>query len=438
MYRRDNGAANGRGLGKTNRLWDLEEISCWSPSNIIVIFYEPGDPSRVYLMNGLESNGKDLQEIAGICIKRVYDERFTEDVAPQVRKEMYEFFCSDEVRTQLERVADSDEIWIKPNFTNPRPPQTGTITHPIVVEAMIDCLVDSLRVKSLIRIVETDTFHKGPGITEVIRKLPDGERKAIESKLASKDPNQDPHDFGFNLLLELGGIPKLLEDYRRRGVTIDILNLSREPLMTPEERQPIIEKLERLIGKEAIPTEKVRKKLVENIPKLLGGEKKIGLISLTMPKTQDLPGAWMTGTTKNIALGLFPKYKAFMHADIARAIIFNYGLWKMALDDRVFGVISGPYGQDYDGPIFGRTVQFPYIVAGSDLLRVDSAVNALCFGKSHLIDSIELFKLGRDKIGEVVSREDLEKLIPHALNFSSYPYETGIGKAFERKLGEDV
>jgi hypothetical protein len=127
-----------------------------------------------------------------------------------------------------------------------------------------------------------------------------------------------------------------------------------------------------------------------------------------------------------------------MHLDVAKAIIFYYGLWKMAVEDRVFGVVSGPYGQDYEGPLFGRTVQFPYILAGSDLLKLDSAVNAICFGKPKLIDSIELFKLGRGKIGEIVSRDDLEKLMPLALNYSSYPYEHGVGRTFDRKLGEDA
>jgi uncharacterized protein (DUF362 family) len=278
-----------------------------------------------------------------------------------------------------------------------------------------------MKVRKPIRIVETVTYHKGAGMSEILAKLPAKEREAIEGKIKRKDPGQDMHDFGFNLLLELSGIDRLVNEYKAEGFNVDVLNLSKEPVMTLEERVDLTRRVDQLVGEENIPEEKIRDKILDNIPRALR-EKRIGLISLTLPKTHDEPQAWMTGAMKNIALGLYPKYKAFMHKELAKAIIYYYAFWKIALMDRIFGIVSGPLGQDCEGPIFGRTVDFPYITAGSDLLKLDSAIVTLVSGRTSLVNQLSFFKYGQGKVGEVVSGRELEKIIPYALNYQPYPY----------------
>ena len=126
---------------------------------------------------------------------------------------------------------------------------------------------------------------------------------------------------------------------------------------------------------------------------------------------------------KNVALGLFPLYKAFMHKDLAKAIIYNYALWKTICEESVFGIISGPYGQDSEGPIFGRTVDLPYIIAGPDLLEVDCIATILAFGRKNLVSEVEPFKIGNGKVGQIPSNDELEKLIQYNLGWEPYPYE---------------
>lgn len=361
-------------------------------------------------------------EIDGVYIKRLYEECFEDHLLPQVYERICDLLSSEKIRKQMQPLLESDEIWIKPNLSNARPPETGCVTHPISVKALVDCLFNVFNFRKPVRIVETKTYHKGVGITEVLVKLPPKERAAIEEKLKSKDPSQDMHDFGFDLLLELSRIKTLVKDYQNQGLDLDILNVSKEPVMTVEERKELVDRLEQLLGKELIPVKKIRNRLIDNIPRVLK-EKRIGLISLAVPKTHDDPEAYITATMKNIALGLHPKYKAFMHKDIAKAIVYHYLLWKMGCENRVFGIVSGPYGMDSEGPIFGRAVDFPYLVAGSDFLKVDCATFVLMFGETDLISRLNLFKYANHKVGQIPPLGELENLVPHALNYQPYPYE---------------
>ncbi len=358
-----------------------------------------------------------------VFVRRLFKGHFEVSMTSQIQSEIHECLRSEGIREQMKRVLDSDEIWIKPNHSNARPPETGCITHPAAVKAMIDYLLSAVKGKP-IRVVETMTFHKGKGMNEILPKLLPNERSVIENKLRNKDPDQDMHDFGFNLLLELGGVKDLVKNYKEKGMDVDVLNLSKQPVMTPEERKQIVERVDELLGKERMPKDEIKKKLVENIPSILGGKRKIALISLALPKTHDDPEAYITAAIKNIGLGLFLKYKAFMHKDFAKAMLYNYAIWKVGLADRIFGVVCGPYGQDREGPIFGRAVDFPYIVAGSDLLKVDAVTTVLFLGKVDLISQLNSFRLASNVIGKLPPVATLEKVIPYSLNYEPYPYKS--------------
>jgi uncharacterized protein (DUF362 family) len=368
---------------------------------------------------------KDLQEkleIDGVYLGKLYKAHFKAEMLPQIEKSIYDFLCGDGVTEQIRHVTEPAEVWIKPNLTNPRPPETGCITHPVVVKATLDYLLGYLKIKKPIKIVETITYHKGAGMHEILAKLPEKERTSIEEKIRRKRPEQDMHDFGFELLLELSGLGDLVKSYQAKGKNVEILNLSKEPTMTPEERADITRRVEELLGQELMPADSIRKKILGKLPRVIkdGG---VGLISLTLPKTHDEPQAWMTGTIKNIALGLYPQYKAFMHKDLAKAMLYHYAFWKMGLKDNVFGMFSGPFGQDGEGPIFGRTVDFPYVVAGIDLLKLDAVVVALVSGKPDLVNQLNTFAYGNKRIGSLPTARELSKVVPYALNYQAYPYK---------------
>ncbi len=205
-----------------------------------------------------------------VYVRRLYEGPFKASLTSQIVAEIQELLRSKEIRAQMKHVIDADEIWIKPNHSNARPPETGCITHPSSVKAIIDYLLPLVQGKP-IRIVETMTYHKGKGMNEILPKLPPKERTAIENKLKDKDPNQDMHDFGFNLLLELGGVKDLVKEYKEKGNDVDVLNVSKQPVMTPEESKQFSEKVDVLLGKDRIPNDEIKKKLVEHIPSLLGG-----------------------------------------------------------------------------------------------------------------------------------------------------------------------
>jgi len=358
-----------------------------------------------------------------VFVRRLYKGHFKASMASQISSEIHEFLNNERIREQMERVVNSDEIWIKPNLSNARPPETGCITHPAAAKAIIDYLLDVVEGKP-IRIVETITFHKGKGMNQVLPKLPPKERAAIEDKLRNKDPDQDMHDFGFDLLLELSGLKDLVEGYKENGKDVDVLNLSKEPVMSPEESLMFGERVDELLGEERMPEGEIKQKLLDNIPSLLGGERKIGLISLALPKTHDDQQAYITATMKNIGLGLHLQYKSFMHKDFAKAMLYNFAIWKVGLADRIFGIVSGPYGQDREGPIFGRAVDFPYVVAGSDLLRVDAVTAVLTLGNVDLISQLTTFKLASDTLGTLPPVATLEEILPYSLNYEPYPYKS--------------
>jgi uncharacterized protein (DUF362 family) len=366
---------------------------------------------------------KETLNFDGVFVKRLYEGHFRGSMTSQVYSGIYEFLRTEGVREQMKRVIDSDEIWIKPNLSNARPPETGCITHPAPVKAIIDHLFD-LKSSKPIRIVETITFHKGRGINEILAKLPLKERTAIENKIKKKDPSEDMHDFGFNLLLELGGLKDLVKDYKDRGKDIDVLNLSKQPVMNATESKKISQRVDDLLGEEVMPKDEIKKKLLDNIPSILGGRRKIGLISLAVPKTHDDPEAYITAAIKNIGLGLFLQYKAFMHKDFAKAMVYNFAIWKVGLTDRIFGVVSGPYGQDREGPIFGRAVDFPYVVAGSDLLKVDAVTAVLMLGKVSLINQLNAFRYASNTLGSLPPIATLEKIVPYSLKYEPYPYKS--------------
>jgi len=366
---------------------------------------------------------KETLNFDDVFVKKLYKGHFQASMTSQIYSEIHELLRSEGIREQMKRVMDSDEIWIKPNLSNARPPETGCITHPMAVKAIIDHLLNLVKGKP-IRIVETITFHKGKGMNDILAKLPPKERTAIESKLHSKEPDQDMHDFGFNLLLELGGLKDLVNGYKEYGKDVDVLNLSKQPVMNPADSKKITERVDELLGKERMPKDEIKKKLLDNIPSCLGGKRKIGLISLAVPKTHDDPEAYITATIKNIGLGLFLQYKAFMHKDFAKAMLYNFAIWKVGLEDRIFGIVSGPYGQDREGPIFGRAVDFPYIVAGSDLLRVDAVTAVLMLGKVDLIRQLNAFKLASDTLGILPPVTKLEEILPYSLNYEPYPYKS--------------
>jgi uncharacterized protein (DUF362 family) len=316
----------------------------------------------------------------------------------------------------MQPLIESDEIWIKPNLSIARPPETGCIIHPISAKALVDCLFNVFDFKKPVRFVETKTFHKGQGMTELLLKLPPNEKVTIEEKLRYRDLNEDIHDFGFNFLLELSKIKRLVELYQEQGFDVGVINLSKESVMAVKERKELVDKLEQMSSKKMTPLEEIRDRIVNHIPKMLR-KNKIGLISLAVPKTYDDPDVVITSAMKNVAVGLHPRYKGFMHKDLARAIVYNYLLWKIACEDRVFGLVSGPYGMDCEGPLYGRTVDFPYVIAGSDLLKVDCTVLVLMFGNIEIAKQLTLFRHANHVVGKMPQLADLKRLACHSLSF---------------------
>ncbi|MFX0205018.1 MAG: DUF362 domain-containing protein [Candidatus Hodarchaeota archaeon] len=366
---------------------------------------------------------KETIKINNTHVRRLYNGTFHEKVLPIVYEKISSFFDNEIVSNQLKSINKSDILLIKPNLGNARPPDTGCITHPVVIRAIVDYIIKNFNRKKPTFICETNTYHKGPGIYEIIKNVSPSEQRFLNEKLKQKSLDTDMHNFGFELLLEMSGIKNLVQGYKSKGFNIDILNLSDLPVMDEDEREKIIHKTEQLLGNEVFPKRSIKRKLQKNIPNLSNDGKKISLISLNVFKTHDEPKTYITGTMKNVALGLFPLYKAFMHKDLAKAIIYNYALWKTICEESVFGIISGPYGQDSEGPIFGRTVDLPYIIAGPDLLEVDCIATMLAFGRKNLVSEVEPFKIGNGKVGQIPSNDELEKLIQYNLGWEPYPYE---------------
>jgi hypothetical protein len=126
----------------------------------------------------------------------------------------------------------------------------------------------------------------------------------------------------------------------------------------------------------------------------------------------------VTATIKNVGIGLLPHYKkVFTHNDVAKAILYYYTFWHVGCRRRLFGMISGPYGMEGNGPDWGNAVNFPYAVAGSDLLAVDCVTGMLMFGRPELMCQIEQFSMADGKIGLIPSIEELKKLESLALGY---------------------
>jgi hypothetical protein len=85
--------------------------------------------------------------------------------------------------------------------------------------------------------------------------------------------------------------------------------------------------------------------------------------------------------------------------------------------------VCGPYGQDREGPIFGRAVDFPYIVAGADLLKVDAVTAVLMLGNVNLVSQLSAFRYASKTIGKLPPAPTLEEIVPYSLNYEPYPYE---------------
>lgn len=222
--------------------------------------------------------------------------------------------------------------------------------------------------------------------------------------------------------MELNGIQDLVKNYKAANVDVQILNVSKEPVMTSGEGRQLVENVEQFLGDERIPVSEVRNEIVNSIPRAIK-EKKLGLISLALAKTHDSPQVWATATIKNIAMGLLPQIrKGFMHKDLAKAIVYNHMIWQTGCSGRVFGIVSGPYGMEGEGPVWGRTVNFPYMIAGSDLLKVDCITAMVMFGKPDLIPQIKQFSYADKKVGFIPSKDELKKLQPYILNYEPRKY----------------
>ena len=360
-----------------------------------------------------------------ILIGRLYRGPFNENMKSVIYDETSRFLNTETIQRQMRPITKSDEIWIKVNLANARPPKTGCVNHPVTIKAVIDYIVNVLDFNGPIRICETNSFYRGHTfMQELPPYMPVEEQKAILAKVKAKDPSQNVYDFGTELCLELSGIKNLVQNFKASNQNVQILNISKEPVMTSDERAQLVDEVERVLGDERIPLPEVRDEIINHIPRAIIN-KKLGIVSLAVAKTHGSPQVWATVTIKNIAMGLVPQFnKLFMHKDLAKAIVYNHMIWQIGCNDRLFGIVSGPYGMEEAGPVWGKTVDFPYIIAGAELLKLDCATAMLMFGKPDLIPQIEQFLYAHNKIGKILSKDELKKLQPYSLNFKPHKYNS--------------
>lgn len=368
--------------------------------------------------------------VDSILVRRLYEGSFNKGSTSQYYDKIRQYLDEDIVKKQIKNTIESDELWIKVNLGNERGFETGCVNHPVTIKAVIDYILNDLNFKGPIRICEADSFYKGPAFFTPKEErasffnhaMSKEEREAIVKRIEAKDPNQDAYEFGFNLALELSGINDLIQYYKAAKANVQILNVSKEPVMSLEEVGRLVENVEHLLGSERIPIPEVRNEIVNNIPKPLK-EKKLGLISLAVAKTHNSPEIWATATIKNVAMGLLPQVrKGFMHKDLAKAIVYHQMIWQMGCGNRVFGIVAGPYGMDGEGPVWGKLANFPYIIAGSDYLKIDCITAMIMFGKVDLIPQIKQFIYADGKIGLIPSKAILEKLESYMLNYEPRKY----------------
>lgn len=359
--------------------------------------------------------------INNVFVRRLYARAYKKNMAPKLYESLRKFLHTNEIQKQLKKVFECEEILVKVNLVDPRPPETGCVTHPLVVRAVVDQIL-SLGFKGTISICETSSYYKGPYIftktEEFLSEFPSSERPLVEAKIKSRNQIQDSYDFGFQLTLELSRIKKLVEEYKGAGAKVRVLNISNEPMLTREESTVLVKEVDELLGEELLPMSEVRNKIISKIPAAINN--RTGLISLAVPKTHVSSQVLVTAAIKNIGVGLLPhSKKAFTHKDIAKAILYYYTFWHIGCRGRIFGVVSGPYGMEENGPDWGIAANFPYAVAGSDLLAVDCATAMLMFGKPELVSQIEQFSIADRKIGLIPSIEELKKLEPLALGYKA-------------------
>ncbi len=350
---------------------------------------------------------------------KLYNGTFKESMTPELYESLRNFLRTNEIQKQLKHVLECDEVLVKVNLVDPRPPETGCVTHPLVVRAVIDQILSS-GFKGTISICESGSYYKGPYIftktEEFLSEFPISERPSIKAKIKSRNQTQDSYDFGFQLTLELSGIKKLVEEYVDAGAKVRVLNVSDEPMLTREESMRLVKEVDELLGEDLLPMSEVRNKIISKIPAAVNN--RTGLISLAVPKTHVASQVLVTATIKNIGVGLLPHYKkAFTHNDVAKAILYYYTLWHIGHRGKLFGIISGPYGMEGNGPDWGNAANFPYAIAGSDLLAVDCVTGTLMFGKPEFTRQIEQFSIANGKIGSIPSIEELKKLEPLALGY---------------------
>ncbi len=240
-------------------------------------------------------------------------------------------------------------------------------------------------------------------------------------RIRAKDPKQGAHEFGFDMALAVSGLGPVIKEYE--SAKVRLRNLTRRPIPNRSQIQRVAQDVEQILNEETTPAQQIRGKILEDFPEVSTphGER-LGLISLAVPKTHNTADCLLTLSIKNIGVGLLLKNKkVFAHQDLAKTIIYNSMLWKKACQDRVFGIVSGPFGMEGAGPIAGRKADFPYIVAGSDLLAVDSAAATLMVGNPRLVTKIELLSRSNGTIGRIPAEKDLEKLKALALGFKLHP-----------------
>jgi len=67
---------------------------------------------------------------------RLYNGTFKESIAPKLYESLRNFLRTNEIQKQLKRIFECDEILVKVNLVDPRPPETGCVTYPLVVRAV--------------------------------------------------------------------------------------------------------------------------------------------------------------------------------------------------------------------------------------------------------------------------------------------------------------